>query len=49
MLFFFTLPDFTNLDFLFLMASLLSTDPAKDVITISGTSSHFLLWAHVAK
>lgn len=41
MLFFFTLPDFTHLDFLFLMASLLSTNPAKDVITISGTSSHF--------
>ena len=49
MLCFFTLPDFTSLDFLFLMASLLSTDPAKDVITISGASSHFLLWAHVAK
>ena len=46
---FFTLPDFTNLDFLFLMASLLSTNPAKDVLTISGASSHFLLWALVAK
>ena len=52
MLFFFTLPDFTNLDCLFLMASLLSTDPAThqpNMITISGASSHFLLWAHVAK